>query len=498
VDGQAAKRATRGLAALAADANPDVVTVAMETLTRTETLDPEAAPVLIPLLSSTNDLWAMQSATALGRLGADAAAAVPGLVKMLDDERIETRRAATGVLSKFGGLAGAALPALLKGVEHPDRRYAADCLAAIKAIGAKPDEGAVRVLDGIARRGDPTLAVLAVEALATMGTNAPAAFESLRQAVGHRDRAVREAAFAGLCALNSPPIPELARMLSGGEDTQRRAWAAEKVAALGPAAGALKAIGSEVAETARQPLAGADRKSRGADLTGTTLETLEAINAPPAVQDEKQNLATCRQAESVVVEFLPWICDPDTPETKLRVVVVDPPVHGAFERRSATAWLYTPERSFIGQDGFKWKADDGQAQSPVAGGVISVTGDTQPPVIVSVQALGSNDEVVVKLNEPILRDGAEDKANFAIDRGAEVRGSSLDKDGQTVTLKTSPLMRRTTYTLSVRNLKDRSIRGNVADATARFQYMPVAAWKAAAAKAAQAGAESVPEDEVSP
>jgi hypothetical protein len=307
-------------------------------------------------------------------------------------------------------------------------------------------------------------------------------------------------------------------MMSGGEDAQRTAWAAEKTAALGSAAGAagnalldtmarghdipvlsaaagaLKAIGSEDAEAARGLIAAADGALQVAELMGTTLEAIAGSNAPPAIQDDRQNRATCRQAESVVVEFLPWIRDPDTPETKLRVVVVEPPSHGSFERRSATAWLYTPERSFIGQDGFKWKADDGQAESRVARGAVSVTGDTQPPRIESVLALGPDDEVVVKLKEPILRDGAEDSANFAVDRGVEIRGASLAGDGMTVTLKTSSLMRRTTYTLSVRNLRDRSIRGNVADASEKFQYMPVAARTAGAARPPPSISEPVPEE----
>ena len=158
--------------------------------------------------------------------------------------------------------------------------------------------------------------------------------------------------------------------------------------------------------------------------------------------------------------------------TRLRVTILKSPAHGTFEKRSETSWLYTPKRSFVGSDKFTWSASDGEGGSRTAAGFVSVHGDTSPPGIKSVAANGPNNRIVVALSEPVITDGAESIENFALSPETKITGVDLADDAVTFTLKTAPLVRRTIYTLTVRKLKDRSIRGNAANSTAKFQYAP--------------------------
>ena len=72
--------------------------------------------------------------------------------------------------------------------------------------------------------------------------------------------------------------------------------------------------------------------------------------------------------------------------------------------------------------------------------------DNRPPAIVAVAA-GEPDKVGVVFNKPVEQAGAERAANYTIDREVKVLSASLAKDRITVTLRTSPLAKETTYRL---------------------------------------------------
>jgi hypothetical protein len=99
---------------------------------------------------------------------------------------------------------------------------------------------------------------------------------------------------------------------------------------------------------------------------------------------------------------------------------------------------------------------DRQGAADTARAAITVTPeDVTPPAIVAAAA-GEPDKVNVVFSEPVEAASAETPSNYSIDRGVQVRSASLAPDLVTVTLRTSPLARRTEYRLAVERVKDRA------------------------------------------
>jgi alpha-galactosidase len=109
--------------------------------------------------------------------------------------------------------------------------------------------------------------------------------------------------------------------------------------------------------------------------------------------------------------------------------------------------------------------------------VVATPVDNTPPAVVAVAA-GQPDKVGIVFNKPIEQAGAEQAANYAIDRDVEVLSASLAKDRVTVTLRTSPLAKDTTYTLTVNGIKDRARTPHTiaADSRSPFQYSGMYGW----------------------
>lgn len=103
--------------------------------------------------------------------------------------------------------------------------------------------------------------------------------------------------------------------------------------------------------------------------------------------------------------------------------------------------------------------------------------DTTRPAVVAV-ASGAPDRVGVVFNKPIEQASAENVANYAIDRSVRVLSASLASDLITVTLKTSPLSKGTTYALAVNRVKDRARTPNTVASGSRhtFQYRGLYGW----------------------
>lgn len=106
--------------------------------------------------------------------------------------------------------------------------------------------------------------------------------------------------------------------------------------------------------------------------------------------------------------------------------------------------------------------------------------DVTPPRIEFVRATDVT-EVVVRFLEPVDPASATDIGNYSIDNGVSVMSASLEPfstfmgcDGLTVHLYTSPHAPATTYTLTVQGVKDASMNGNTAAASATYEYAPQA------------------------
>jgi len=111
--------------------------------------------------------------------------------------------------------------------------------------------------------------------------------------------------------------------------------------------------------------------------------------------------------------------------------------------------------------------------------IVSGKEDTTAPRIEYARTVGF-DEVIVRFLEPVDPATATDIANYSIDNGISVLSASLDpfstymgRDGLTVHLFTSLHVPATTYTVTVRNVKDLSMNENaISPAGVVASYVP--------------------------
>ena len=85
--------------------------------------------------------------------------------------------------------------------------------------------------------------------------------------------------------------------------------------------------------------------------------------------------------------------------------------------------------------------------------------DTSPPEPTAAIAQSAT-SVKVSFNEPITGESAENTGNYSIGGGITVSGASLQGDNRSVVLTTSMLTEKTSYTLTVSNITDRSPNAN--------------------------------------
>jgi len=92
---------------------------------------------------------------------------------------------------------------------------------------------------------------------------------------------------------------------------------------------------------------------------------------------------------------------------------------------------------------------------------LSVTADVTPPTVVSVQALGNPNQVIVTFSEAVTTTSAEDPSNYTITNAAgnvfNVNGATLGADNRTVTLLTDTLSDGSSYMLVVNNIQDQAV-----------------------------------------
>jgi len=104
--------------------------------------------------------------------------------------------------------------------------------------------------------------------------------------------------------------------------------------------------------------------------------------------------------------------------------------------------------------------DDKGATDTASAGITVTVPDALPPALASATANGSATRVVVTFSKEVNKADAETVANYAVDNGVAVRSVALADDGVTVTLTTAVLSEGLTYTLSVKDIKDRAARPN--------------------------------------
>lgn len=101
---------------------------------------------------------------------------------------------------------------------------------------------------------------------------------------------------------------------------------------------------------------------------------------------------------------------------------------------------------------------------------ITVSQDTNAPIISRVNVTGRLNTVVVTFNEILDKTSAELVANYSLSGGVEVQSASLDSTGTVVTLKTSQQVAGQELELTVNNVKDDSAAGNAVQPNSMFKF----------------------------
>ncbi len=140
--GPEAREALPALTAAANDAHPGVRAVAVQALARVGQGDPASVAALVAALQGEGDAdYRWKAARALGHLGPQAKAAIPGLAAAVGDENGHVRREAVIALGRMGPDAGTSgVPALLRALDDPDpeiRGAAATALGRLQASSAR-------------------------------------------------------------------------------------------------------------------------------------------------------------------------------------------------------------------------------------------------------------------------------------------------------------------------------------------------------------------------
>lgn len=191
----------------------------------------EAAPAvkdLARLLSDPQPAVRRAVAQVLGQLGDDAAPAVPSLARALRDRDPGVRELAGAALSAVGDKAAPALLAMLQDAESSKRVLA---ILAIDGVRLKSDQ-VVKALSKATKDTSADVRRVALFVLAKMDVEPDQILPILRAALGDKDAATRKAAVTALLDLGKDATDELGKAATGGPPTARL-LAVQALASLG-------------------------------------------------------------------------------------------------------------------------------------------------------------------------------------------------------------------------------------------------------------------------
>src|SRR5262245_10655765 len=92
---------------------------------------------------------------------------------------------------------------------------------------------------------------------------------------------------------------------------------------------------------------------------------------------------------------------------------------------------------------------------------LTVNPDATRPTLTSVGSLGDPQIVTVVFSEPVQAASATRPGNYTLDSGVTTLAAVFGTDNRTIILTTTPMAVRTTYTLTVNNVRDRATTPNV-------------------------------------
>ncbi|MGD2127438.1 MAG: HEAT repeat domain-containing protein [Desulfobacteraceae bacterium] len=285
----------------------------------------EAVPALIRSLKSVDDLVRARAAEALGDIGAAAEEAVPLLVKGLEDENSYARVKSAEALGKIGREAAEAVPALIRSLA--DKEYLVRSRA-IEALGRiEPDaRRLVPALMEALRLGQSDISAdvrtNAVEALANIGAEANGAVPVIVSCLGDIAPKVRSAAAHALEKI-VPDKRERAVLLAGAmEDKEPRVrrTAVEALAKIGPEAedtvsALIRALGDSDYEVRRKALEGIRKVEPPGETIAPAFLLLLDDPEPEMRKEAISGLQEMKYSGSDFLDALERIADRDPDES---------------------------------------------------------------------------------------------------------------------------------------------------------------------------------------
>jgi hypothetical protein len=91
---------------------------------------------------------------------------------------------------------------------------------------------------------------------------------------------------------------------------------------------------------------------------------------------------------------------------------------------------------------------------------LTVNPDLTRPALTSVGSLGDPETLTVVFSEPVEAASATAAGNYTFDNGVRALAAVFGSDNRTIILTTTPMVSRTTYTLTVNNVRDRATTPN--------------------------------------
>jgi hypothetical protein len=198
--------------------------------------------------------------------------------------------------------------------------------------------------------------------------------------------------------------------------------------------------------------------------------TLTVNSLPLAANDS----ITIEANHAATIAVLTNDADPDGQAISIKSFTQG--AHGTVSQ-SGSALVYTPAAGWTGVDSFTYTIRDTLGATATATVSVTVAPDVTAPLLVGAACLGTPNCVTATFNEKMLAGGgvagAENPANYAIDRGVAISAAVLQADGKTVKLTTTSINPGITYTLTANSVKDLSGNAIVSNSQKQFKYTPM-------------------------
>jgi HEAT repeat protein len=178
--------------------HPEVRRYAVGVLGRIGPDAAEAVPKLLELLDGADAQLRNEILFTLGSIGPAAKAGVPAAIAGLQDEDEEVRFSAVYALGKIGPEAAEALASLERALGSEDPKFCTACAWALVRVDPENEENAQKALPLLIEALDSSTPFVRVEAAGTLGLLGPKAKDALpklkQMAEGDKSDTVREAA----------------------------------------------------------------------------------------------------------------------------------------------------------------------------------------------------------------------------------------------------------------------------------------------------------------